>query len=475
MNIESILDELKNLETNISILTLPTDTAYIIYTSGSTGVPKGVEIGHNSLCNFLISMQQKPGIAPQDILFSVTTYSFDISILEFFAPLISGASLYIASRNALLDTQLLIEKINEVKPTILQATPSFYQMLFNAEWKGSKQLKILCGGDLLSESLAEKLLMNCLEVWNMYGPTETTIWSSIKNIKKAKDALNIGSPINNTQLYILDQSLNPLPIGAIGSIYVGGRGLAKGYYKNEDLTQKKFIPSPFKKGERIYNTGDLGKWLPDGNIEFIGRKDQQVKIRGYRIELGEIEHVLQNTLGIPQAIVKINVDSMGNKDIIAYIVSKENLNVKEIRSILAKKLPIYMIPAHFIKIDHIPLTFNGKIDREKLPSPKENRIMGVEFLPPRNEVEKAIINIWEEILNLKNISINENFFEIGGNSLKIIELYKKIIQAFPENKILIVDLFNYSTVLKFVEFLSIKNNSINLSENKQIMFESIDI
>ena len=278
LTLETILSKINNFEDVACDDISSSDTAYIIYTSGSTGNPKGVEIRHQSLVNFLRGIQQKPGIISSDTLFSVTTYSFDISLLEFFAPLLSGATVYIAMPEVLSTPHFIIQKLKELNPTIIQATPSFYQMLFNAGWNGNKQLKVLCGGDLLSERLAEKLLTHSKEVWNMYGPTETTIWSSVKKMEQSKDASNIGMPINNTQFYILDPFLNLKPIGIPGSIYIGGDGLAKGYYRNEELTNGKFIKNPFDTaGELIYETGDLGKWNDKGEIEFLGRNDNQVK------------------------------------------------------------------------------------------------------------------------------------------------------------------------------------------------------
>ncbi|MGX5687300.1 non-ribosomal peptide synthetase, partial [Chryseobacterium cucumeris] len=263
---------------------LAEDTAYVIYTSGSTGNPKGVEICHRSLANFLLSMKDQPGITSSDTLFSVTTYSFDISILEFFLPLISGASLYVANHETLMDSSLLLSKLEAINPTILQATPSFYQLLIDSGWKGIPTLKVLCGGEALPWSLIDKLKNLCGEIWNMYGPTETTIWSTIKKIGAEKESKlsNIGSPIHNTEIYILDNLLQLVPIGLPGSIYIGGSGLAKGYFKNPELTSQKFISHPYRSEGLLYDTGDLGRWNSDGSIEFLGRNDFQVKIRGHR-------------------------------------------------------------------------------------------------------------------------------------------------------------------------------------------------
>ena len=424
----------------------PEDTAYIIYTSGSTGNPKGVEIGHKSLVNFLTSIQNKPGVVPTDLLFSVTTYSFDISILEFFVPLISGATLYIASNEVLQDPNLTIQRLEELKPTIIQATPSFYQMLFNADWTGNDKLKVLCGGDLLSEALAEKMISSCMEVWNMYGPTETTIWSSIKRILYKKEASNIGKPIHNTEFYILDQFLRPKPAGTVGAIYIGGDGLAKGYYKNQELTDTKFIKNPFSNTDLIYETGDVGKWNAKGEIEFLGRNDNQVKIRGYRIELGEIENALLKISFIDAAVVMVKVDANDNQVLVSYLISKLDLNGLNIKLHLKEFLPDYMIPAFYIQLESMPLTPNGKIDRISLPSPQNMELISiVEYMPARNETEAKLIKIWIEVLGIQKVGVKDNFFELGGNSLNATRLIGLILKQF-ELKISITDLFKNSVL-----------------------------
>ena len=345
IDIEAILNEETTIDSVDMNEASAAETAYIIYTSGSTGNPKGVAIGHKALANFLISIKHEPKIEHQDYLFSVTTQSFDISILEFFAPLISGAKLYVASQELLSDPLEVVLKIKEIKPTIIQATPSFFQMLYNAGWKGNKNIKILCGGDLLSETLAEKLLETNGELWNMYGPTETTIWSSCKKILQANEASNIGHPIHNTQIYILDECMQLLPIESVGAIYIGGDGLAQGYFKNEALTNEKFIQSSINPAERIYNTGDLGKWNEKGEIEFLGRNDNQVKIRGYRIELGEIETILNNLESVKASVVVAQQSQEQQAVLIAYLITeKETFENIAIIEALREVLPEYMIP-----------------------------------------------------------------------------------------------------------------------------------
>lgn len=406
---------------------LPQDSAYIIYTSGTTGLPKGVEISHGSLLNFLTSMQHEPGIGSNDLIFAVTTYSFDISILEFFGPLVSGASLFIAHQNLLSDPGAIIEKINIIKPSIIQATPSFYQMLLNADWKGGKKIKILCGGDSLKESLAEKLLLSCSELWNMYGPTETTIWSSIKKISHYKESSNIGKPIKNTQIYILDDFLKPVAIGTYGFLYIGGQGISKGYYNNENLTAEKFIVNPFLNNDIFYSTGDIGKWNSTGEIEFLGRSDNQFKIRGFRIETGDIENHLNRIDAIKDSAVIAKKESVGDYFLIAYIKKAvELINEEEILKKLSRELPYYMIPQVIIVVDEFPLTPNKKVDKKRLSemdiSKKSN-----DYIIPETFMEKKLAILWGQVLNYDGeIGLNSNFFALGGHSLSAVRLSRLI-------------------------------------------------
>ncbi|WP_459209776.1 amino acid adenylation domain-containing protein [Aquimarina rhabdastrellae] len=489
-----------DLETNATILSLekllkqasktkpkdipnisPKDSAYIIYTSGSTGTPKGVEIGHQSLLNFLLSMQQRPGLNEKDVLFSVTTYSFDISILEFFAPLITGGSVFIVDQKTLSDPNTILQKLEGVKPTVMQATPGFYQLLFHAGWKGSKELKVLCGGDLLSKSLAEKLINTSAEVWNMYGPTETTIWSSVKRIEHPTDASNIGSPINNTSFYIVDEFLNKVPIGVVGSLYIGGKGLAKGYYGNEQLTKDRFIESPFLENEVIYKTGDIGKWNADGEIEFLGRNDYQVKIRGYRIELGEIEAHINQIQEIKEVVVVAKRKNEEEAFLVAYVIpNEEGIDARMVVTELKKKLPSYMVPNTIIPIPEFPLTSNGKVDRKKLLNYiHEPQASTVEYISPRNEIEEKLVSIWKAVLDVNKIGVLEDFFEIGGNSLSATKIAGMIHKQF-EIKISINDLLRSSILEEqatLIEnnLLILKNRSKKTEEEGEIEMEKFSI
>lgn len=457
--LDNIFDNIKSATVSTAVTVRPEDSAYIIYTSGSTGNPKGVEIIHESLLNFLISMQQKPGVSTSDVLFSVTTYSFDISILEFFVPLVSGAMVYIASVAVLSDPHLIIKKIDEIQPTVIQATPSFYQLLYNAGWKGNKRLKILCGGDLLSKALAEKLINTNAEVWNMYGPTETTIWSSVKKIEDPKDASNIGKPIQNTQFYILDEFLGLKPVGTAGAIYIAGDGLAKGYYKNQVLTNEKFIQNPFSQSGLCYETGDVGKWNSQGEIEFLGRNDNQVKVRGYRIELGDIESHLNE---IPEVKASVVIAKKADKQepfLAGYLLKDEQeIDIEKILGILKEKLPYYMIPNALIILDAFPLTPNQKVDRKVLSHRDIQQNLELnDFKAPGSDLEKKLSQYWKEVLNTEQpISINDNFFVLGGHSLNAVQLIGAIMNGL-QCSINLKTVFDYPTIESMAGYLQTLN------------------
>ncbi|WP_426094752.1 amino acid adenylation domain-containing protein [Flavobacterium sp. DSR2-3-3] len=473
IDIESVSNEVIDLNKNVLKNPLSQSTAYIIYTSGSTGNPKGVAISHKSLLNFLLSIQQEPKIEENDYLFSVTTQSFDISILEFFTPLIAGAGLYIASEELLSDPLAMVGALKELKPTIIQATPSFYQMLFNAGWKGNKLIKILCGGDLLSETLSEKLLETNGELWNMYGPTETTIWSSCKKITQANEASNIGKPINNTKLYILDKSMQLLPIGSAGTIYIGGDGLAQGYFKNQELTDEKFIQSPFDSNQKIYDTGDLGCWNEKGEIEFLGRNDNQVKIRGYRIELGEIETKLNQISNIKASVVVAQKIKEHEALLLAYVVvENKEFSAAEIISALRQELPEYMIPHAIMEVDKFPLTPNNKIDRKELSLRKIIIAKATDLHEmPTTTLQINLHEFYKEVLEIKvEIGITDNFFALGGHSLNAVKLINRISEQLYY-RITLKDIFDYPTIQTLSGYL--ENKEIEQNEAIEPADESL--
>lgn len=451
-----LYDDQNSFKNPISSLK-PENLAYIIYTSGSTGKPKGVQIEHRSLINLLISFQNKLQITPQDTWLGVTTLSFDIAALEIFLPLITGAKLFLVSQKVSRDAISLITTLEKSKATYFQATPTTWQMLLLANWKGNSRLTILTGGEALPKTLAIQLFSKSLRLFNVYGPTETTIWSLFNQIDSDTKPINLGTPICNTQIYILDEQLQVVPIGVTGEIYIGGDGLARGYLNRPELTQEKFISNPFKEG-RLYKTGDLAYYLPNGSIEFLGRIDNQVKIRGFRIELGEIESALNQHPHIQEAIVLIREMTSGEKQIIAYLLNKPKLQVsiEELRTFLKQKLPEYMIPSAFVFLDVFPLTPNGKIDNNAL---LDGNLINIDitetFAAPRDEWEIYLTKIWQKILQIKSISIKDNFFTIGGDSLLAVRLFAELTEKLDET-IPLALIFKAPTIEELAHILKVK-------------------
>lgn len=372
------------------------DPVYILYTSGSTGKPKGVIVNHLGLSNFLLSMQKEPGFTEQDILLSVTTVCFDISGLELYLPLISGGITNILSSDITNDGVILREAIEASNATVIQATPATWNMLIMAGWEKKLPIKILCGGESLTIELADKLLKQCDELWNMYGPTETTIWSTIKQITD-KNCINIGKPIDNTQIWIFDKNMKQVQGSQSGELYIGGYGVANGYYKREDLTAERFIENPLKQGDRIYRTGDLAKINSAGDLIYLGRVDNQVKFHGFRIELEEIERVIQEKLDLKKAIVVMRKDDLNEDALFAFLQSDKECNREEDIEKLREFLPHYMIPSEFIRIQEYPLTANKKINRKYLATLPISTILGKYNI--LKEQKKSLEPTPEKILN----------------------------------------------------------------------------
>lgn len=409
--------------------------AYVLYTSGSTGKPKGVEITHGALTNFLCSMQRAPGCGSDDTLLAVTTVSFDIAGLEIYLPLVSGGRVALATREEANDPNLLKSRMARCSATLMQATPATWRMLIESGWNGSPKLTILCGGEALSRELADQLLERSAALWNLYGPTETTVWSTIERVTCDAQPITIGRPIANTRIYILDTARQPVPIGAIGEIYIGGDGVARGYRNRLDLTEDRFVLDPFtdRPGERMYRTGDLGRFLPDGRIVHLGRSDDQVKIRGFRIELAEIESALVRHPAVAQAAVAAREDRGGLKQLVGYIVAREAArpSADELRAFLSRILPPYMVPSRFAFLDVLPLTANRKVDRKALPPPAEEiGAAASHAIEPRNHVERQLMALWQQVLGNASIGIHDNFFDAGGHSLNAVELASQIEKVY---------------------------------------------
>ncbi|KST65996.1 non-ribosomal peptide synthetase [Mastigocoleus testarum] len=436
---------------------LTTDNlAYTIYTSGSTGKPKGVQIPHSALSNFSYSMRQAPGLTSQDTLLAVTTYSFDIAALELFLPIVVGARLVVASREVALDGIQLSAKIIDSGATVIQATPATWHLLLASGWDGNDRLKILCGGEALSTHLASQILQRCGSLWNMYGPTETTIWSTASEIKPDGKIIPISNPIGNTQLYILDQYSQLVPVGIIGELCISGEGLARGYFHRPDLSAEKFIPNPFsedKESGRLYKTGDLARYLANGDIEYLGRIDNQVKVRGFRIELGEIETVINQYPGVRETVVTVREDSVGSQQIVAYVVpqKEQTLASSQLRSFLELKLPNYMVPSAFVVLEALPLTPSGKVDRKALSVPENTSWeLGNAFVAPRHPVEELLAGIWSQVLGISQVGINDNFFEIGGHSLLATQVISRIRKTCAVD-ISLQRLFEFPTIAQLAK------------------------
>ncbi len=409
-----------------SVAVSPNDLAYVIYTSGSTGKPKGVEIPHRAVVNLLFSMSKRPGFSQRDTLLAVTTLSFDIAGLELFLPLCVGAKLVIASREAAADGGRLMARLESSQATVIQATPVTFRFLIEAGWNGGANLKVLCGGEALPRELANQISERVASLWNMYGPTETTIWSSTIQIHSGKSPVTIGPPIDNTQFHVLDRCGQLTPIGVPGELHIGGDGLARGYFRRPELTAEKFVHGQiFNQTEtRLYKTGDLVRRLPDGTFEFLGRLDFQVKLRGFRIELGEIEAALARYPGVGEAVVVLREDIPGDKRLVAYLTSDQQaITVTALREFLNGKIPNYMLPAAVIRMDRMPLTPNGKVDRRALPAPDAGQAaMEREYIAPRSPQEKALADIWAEVLRLERVGVQDNLFELGADSLHIFQI-----------------------------------------------------
>lgn len=455
----------------------PDDLAYVIFTSGSTGRPKGVQIQHRALINLLWSMRSQPGLGPEDTLVSVTTVSFDIAALELFLPLIVGARLVVAQEEETADGDALLRLLRRHSATVMQATPVTWQILLAAGWRAPDRtpqcgdggrmsrfeppgpaLKMLCGGEAMTRTLAEQLLLHGGELWNLYGPTETAIWSSALRVEPGAGPVLIGPPIANTQFYVLDPNGQPVPAGVPGELFIGGDGVALGYLNLPEMTRERFVPDNFRniKGARLYRTGDLVRMKQRGKIEFLGRADHQIKLRGFRIELGEIESVLRAHPQVADCVAVAAADASGECAIRVYVVARRAAPkqdqsgqaklVNSLQSSLRQALPAYMCPAFITVLAALPRTPNGKIDRGALPMPAPASSRQKTREPAaRSELERRLTKIWSAVLGGSEVAVDANFFEVGGHSLLAVRLLARIETEFGQ-KLSLAALFKNPTI-----------------------------
>jgi amino acid adenylation domain-containing protein len=450
---------------NLEPLNKPTDLAYVIYTSGSTGKPKGVMIEHRAVNNFIKGMTEKINFQQGKSILALTTISFDIFLLEIILPLTLGMKSIIADERQQRVPQLINQLIIENRINILQTTPSRLHLIM-----GDNLCKtvldgleyLLVGGEIFPQYLLNDLKKFYKgKIYNMYGPTETTVWSIVKDLTD-EDDINIGKPIANTQIYIVDKNNNLQSIGIAGELCISGDGLARGYLNKYELTEEKFVPNPFVFGEKMYRTGDLAKWLPNGEILFLGRIDHQVKIRGFRIELGEVQAQLLAYDLVKEAIVVDITSENGEKHLCAYIATNEKINVSELRSFLTKKIPDYMVPSFFVQLKKLPQTPNGKIDRNALPDPKNVSNTEVEYIAPETELQSKIAMIWQKVLERDKVGIDEDFFKLGGHSLLAIKL--EVEMEKNDLHVDYLDLYKYKTIRQIASYFERKGCDTSTDE-----------
>jgi amino acid adenylation domain-containing protein len=413
----------------------PANLSYVIFTSGSTGRPKGVQLEHRNVVNFINSVRRLFALGKQDTYLGVASMSFDASVLDFYLPLSVGARLLMVDAETTRDGRALADAMSRGGATAMHATPSSWRSLIDEGWPGDAKLKAFSGGEALSWDLTKELLPRCAGLWNLYGPTETAVYSAIHNVVSSDGTVLVGRPVDNTQIYILDRCQQPTPVGVPGEICIAGAGVARGYLNRPELTAERFVADPFRNepGARMYRTGDLGRYRPNGVIECLGRVDHQVKLRGFRIELGEIEAVLMQHPGVRQAVADVRTSSSGEKRLVAYLVFEGTSGpaVSDLRSLLKTKLPDYMVPSSFVVLETLPVSPNGKLNRSALPDPDDTRPdLRREFVPPSTPVEQAIAEIFSELLEVKHVGLHDDFFELGGHSLLATRVVSRLRDRF---------------------------------------------
>ncbi|MGW5668942.1 amino acid adenylation domain-containing protein, partial [Micromonospora sp. NPDC003776] len=442
----------------------PENLAYVIYTSGSTGRPKGVRVTHGAIVNTLAAMRDRPGLTRDGTMLAMASFAFDMSVPELFLPLVVGARMLLVARDVAYDAARLTELLDAEDVTLAQGTPATWRLLIESGWAGRRGLTAVCGGEAVSAPLARQLAERVGALWNLYGPTEAAVWTTMERIEPDVGRLSIGRPIGNMRVLVLDARLNPVPVGVLGELYLGGPGLARDYHGDPTLTAQRFVPDP-NGGGRLYRTGDLGRWLPDGRIEFVGRGDSQVKVRGFRIELGEIEAVLRGHPSVRDAAVVVREDD-GEKSIAAYltltgdgepggdpdqgadITADFDAEPAPWRAFARTYLPDYMIPSAFVLLDRMPLNANRKVDRAALPAPRRGGA-GVGAAVPDTPLRKALAERWAAVLGYDSVGIDDDFFDLGGDSFKAIKAL-----AGNDPAISVLDLFRHPTIRSLTEHLA---------------------
>jgi amino acid adenylation domain-containing protein len=422
------------VESDLGLAANPEDSMYVIFTSGSTGRPKGVEVPHRGVVNLLAWMAKELHMGPGNVFPALASFAFDMSVPELYLALVSGGTVLLAERHLASNGEELAALLTKHHATVVHATPTTWGLLLEAGFTGAG-LKRCVGAELLPRELFGRLMKAAegTPLYNLYGPTETTVWSTFHRFASADEAITVGRPLANTQVYLLDENLQPVPVGVPGGIYISGDGVTKGYFGRPELTAEKFLPNPFAAGGKLYCTGDVGRYLADGRIEYIERADTQVKLRGFRIELGEIEAVLASHPAVRECVVIAREDQPGNKFLAAYVVGQyptAQVDTAELRAYLKQRLPDYMVPTGWLGLQRLPLSANGKVDRKNLPIPDALAPKGGSEKVPRTPVEIRLASIWEATLNVSPIRLDDDFFNIGGHSLLAVQMMAKAREAF---------------------------------------------
>ena len=431
-----------------SIPATPNNLAYIIYTSGSTGKPKGVAIEHHSVVDRLLTMGARLGIGDQEVVLSIGSYAFDGTLPDWYWALMYGGKVVLAEGPVIRDPKLLIEKILSTRATHFQAPPLLWDMMVAEGIAWPRTLRAISMGEHMSDALREKLRIRNDKVWNLYGPTETSIWACACNVSEDRNPNSIGTPLAQTPIYIQKSCGQLAKPDETGELLIGGTGLARGYLGLPELTQQRFTSVPEIGPDRLYRTGDLARWNADGTIEYIGRNDYQVKIRGYRIELGEIDSVLQQHHDVVTSVTIVREDQPGNKQLHSYAVLSKDSATRywEFRDFLEKRLPDYMIPASVEVMEALPVNANGKVDRTALPVPRRGQHqLRNPYVAPTGNIQVRLVSIWQEVLRRENIGVDDNFFEIGGHSLTAMMIISRIEEVF-QRRISVASIFGNPTI-----------------------------